>query len=207
MGNNATHYCCNNVLLRRMVYAKPFCIVYGTHTDDRVKAQYMLQSATYLANANVAAHSTFVPLFSDVEYLAAMARDPSMQLNVIFIGGALENKAMNHFQQKSPVVFTEENGFVVDDQFLFRKEAVIFTLPLGVDALGVCVHALTPSDFLHLSRLMWPTIPPMVRTQAHTLSPLFFFSSFSFSFNIYILFDSFFACRVVGSGSFCELLA
>jgi hypothetical protein len=162
-----------------MVYAKPFCIVYGTQTSDPIMAQQLFQTAIYLANANVAAHMTFVPLFSDNDYLA-LSNGQQNGMNVIFIGGAMLNKAMHvHSKQEQrsrdnmtpPVVFSKEGGFVVDDQIEFTDSsddhtqgaAIIFTLPLQAGSLGVCIHAPVPSDYLHISRLMWPTVPPMVR--------------------------------------------
>lgn len=161
-----------------MVYAKPFCIVYGTQTDDELLARHMFQSAAYLANANVAAHLTFAPLMSDVDYLAAVATGQH-KVNAIFIGGAMVNMAMRDQQKQrlhgqaslshSRVVFTPDGGFVLDEQFAFdnqsKRAAIIFTLPLlqpDVEVLGVCIHAAVPSDYLHVTRLMWPTIPPMV---------------------------------------------
>ena len=183
-----------------MVYAKPFCIVYGTLTEEAETARLLFQSATYLANANVAAHLTFVPLFSDVEYVAALAAGQLLQTNVIFIGGAQHNRAIQQQQRqqeegvhRSPVLFTEDaGGFIVDDQFTFPASSfggssssrrssrsnsrahvygapsasVLFTLPLRAGVLGVCLHAPVAADYLHLSRLMWPTIPPMVSETA-----------------------------------------
>lgn len=55
-----------------------------------------------------------------------------------------------------------------------KDHAVVFTMPLyreltsGSDAanniaMGLCIHANTAQGYLHLSRLAWPVIPPMVR--------------------------------------------
>ena len=40
-------------------------------------------------------------------------------------------------------------------------------------AMGVMLHANTVEGYLHLSRLAWPTIPPMVRSSFSSLIPDF----------------------------------
>jgi uncharacterized protein (DUF1786 family) len=52
--------------------------------------------------------------------------------------------------------------------------AAIFSFPLArikhaenliyESGIGVCLHATSPQGFLHLSRLAWPVVPPMVRS-------------------------------------------
>lgn len=175
--------------LFRMVYSKPFCVVYGTHTENPRVARYLFQSAVYLANANVAAHMTFVPLYSDVEYMKHHHQKP---LNVIFIGGSLLNKAMalqtegrgatetpkqteqDIVEEASPVHFSKDGGFIVDNQYSFNTgidttvnstrgySSIVYTFPMLSGSLGVCIHAASPSHYLLISRLMWPTVPPMV---------------------------------------------
>jgi hypothetical protein len=74
----------------------------------------------------------------------------------------------------------------------YSDNAIIFTLPLyrtttvgdkssnseGVFrqktsnvAMAVCLHSNTPEGYLHLSRLAWPVIPPMVRAPFTTYIP------------------------------------
>ena len=86
---------------------------------------------------------------------------------------------------KSPVHFQTENNekklvsFKIGPRtFDKSNDIALFTMPLtkyaensGKDtkdileqsALGACIHANTVNGFLHLSRLAWPVVPPMVR--------------------------------------------
>jgi hypothetical protein len=43
----------------------------------------------------------------------------------------------------------------------------------GVTGMGVCVHANSAQGYLHLSRLAWPVVPPMVRAPFTTYLPDF----------------------------------
>ena len=157
----------------RMVYAKPFCIVYGTQSEDTWVTRHLHDGAMYLAHSHIAAHMTFVQVLSDVEYLARLVSG-GVRKNVIFLGGDYVNAAFRFHTSDggiSPVEFFEDGGFAVDRQFYFRRKSgsstdgasIIFTFPINTyRSLAVCIHASVASDYLHITRLMWPTIPPMV---------------------------------------------
>eukprot|EP01039_Chlorochromonas_danica_P000609 gene609-659_t len=69
----------------------------------------------------------------------------------------------------------EKVGFTLANQTFSRADhGLMFTFPIhrppsssssSYDsvAMGVCLHGNSPRAYLHLSRLLWPVIPPMVR--------------------------------------------
>lgn len=199
----------------RNLYIRPFMIVYGTNSQDGVLLRAIKDFATYVANAHTAAHSTFVPIVADRDYLAK-ANAHWRQSNVMFVGGPAINVAMtarcaSHetvsnggdgnndvYYCMSPISFKNSSISVADGEegsssfqvgsynFPDRDFAAIYVLPIDThtgscskrhnrhggygrdecseSAMAVCVHATTAQDFLHLSRLAWPVVPPMVRS-------------------------------------------
>ena len=161
-------------LIVRMVYSKPLLIVYGTGSTDSEILREVYQTAVYLANQNAAAHSTFISLHTDEEYFL-ISKQTRKNSNVIFIGGLTINKAMRwnarilHEETNitSAVKFEVGEGFtvtgsgnVVSDQD--SSLAIVFTLPTRDHSVAVCIHAASFMGYRHLSRLLWPTVPPMV---------------------------------------------
>lgn len=194
----------------RHVYHRPFAIVYGTPTDQRMRLA-MRDLAVYLANALYAAHHTFVPIFSDLEFRSTSYYKTSPGSNYVFIGDIHQNKVLKllngqasapssksglPFQTAFSTESLEFHGYSVSDEdgddgdiedassrrkkgfsignitFDRMDHALATTFPLkhmavggmeGGMSLAVCLHANSAEGYLHLSRLSWPVIPPMVR--------------------------------------------
>lgn len=187
----------------RHAYHRPFVIIYGTPLGQYLRLA-MRDFAVFLANAHYAAHHTFVPVFSDLEYRSSGFHKFSSSLsNIIFIGDIHTNKLLRMLHQeagsKNPtmpmqfrlpadlefhgIVEVDENdeddedvpapksGFTLNNvTFDQQDHGVVFTMPIqrtqgsAVDSsMGVCIHANSAQGYLHLSRLSWPVIPPMVR--------------------------------------------
>lgn len=173
----------------RAVYNSPFVIVYGTSAFTSLQQatrSAMYDLAVYIANAHVLAEESFVQVMSDTEYIQGGHNDGDPSMNAIFIGGPSSNAAMeaqSAFHEAVhchlPVVFHNthctgnctSSGFGIGTQwFAGSSDAVISTFSLlnsrmssNSSGLGVLIHANAVSGYLHLSRLAWPVVPPMVR--------------------------------------------
>jgi hypothetical protein len=77
----------------RHVYARPFCIVYGTPNNQAVRLA-LRDLAIYIGNAHSAAHNTNVRVLSDLEYRASRQALRTDLENVVFVGGPSVNKVM-----------------------------------------------------------------------------------------------------------------
>lgn len=154
----------------------------------------------YLANSIYAAHHSTVEVLSDMEYRAMVTRKEASDslYNVMMIGGPSINKAMKKYcfqpgEQdrratdgiicRSPIQFhnyserMESQSYSIGSRN-FSSESLIFTFPIAkrIDsateiAMGVCIHANSIVGWLHLSRLAWPVVPPMVRAPFATYLP------------------------------------
>jgi hypothetical protein len=77
----------------RHVYARPFCIVYGTPNNQAVRLA-LRDLAIYIGNAHSTAHNTNVRVLSDLEYRASRQALRTDLENVVFVGGPSVNKVM-----------------------------------------------------------------------------------------------------------------
>jgi hypothetical protein len=172
----------------RQIYARPLVIVYGTPSMQSLRSA-MRDYAVYLASSIYTAHHSTVEVMSDMEYRAMITRKDSSSSSVIFsnvmmIGGPSINKAMSKhcadhgivvdgISCRSSVRFYEvsenqdEEIFAIGStNFSSSSSQLIYSFPISKQAeiaMGVCIHASSVSGWLHLSRLVWPVIPPMVR--------------------------------------------
>ena len=207
----------------RHVYARPFCIVYGTPQSQTLRVA-LRNLAVYLGNAHAAAYHTHVRVLSDLEYQASRQASRSLLANIIFIGGSSMNKAMAVMYgdgtrpQSTPVASRTADGSAQlfgklpqgvkfssaingatgrhhDYQFEFDSsvfdapdQSIIFTMPFyrpaqeqarlpagastdAAVAMAVCIHANSAEGYLHMSRLAWSVVPPMVRTPFSSYLP------------------------------------
>lgn len=204
----------------RHVYARPFCIVFGTPQSHALRTA-LRNFAVYLGNAHAAAYNTHVRVLSDLEYQTSRQASRAQLANIIFVGGPSMNKAMaamcgdgvkpppapaadgsTQLIGKLPqgVKFSAEINsatgrshdykFELDSTvFNAPDQSVIFTLPFyrpdaapirrgapkapvtGAVAMAVCIHANSALGYLHMSRLAWPVVPPMVRAPFATYMP------------------------------------
>lgn len=174
----------------RSIYSRPLYIVYGTPQNQDLRL-IIHDMAIYLANSLVASHDVFVQVISDIDYRVGKywLQDHLLLRNIIFIGGPLHNKVirhlfqnrssdslivddMKHLRSHSPVKFQENGYFSIENYDFDLRHMVMYTFPLvkikattdnDHSALGLCIHASTVQGYLHLSRLAWPVVPPMVR--------------------------------------------
>jgi len=188
----------------RMVYSRPFYIVYGTPQDQALRIA-MRDLAIYIGNSHAAAHGTQVRIVTDLEYMSNNYASHARLFNLLLVGGPTMNKITRRLcrqgglpplRAKCPVRFELSTGEAFtstsdEDNVLTHfgigphlydgpNDAAIFTMPLarryneedqgdsGDDtadvALGVCIHATSAQGYLHMSRLAWPVVPPMVRS-------------------------------------------
>lgn len=74
---------------------------------------------------------------------------------------------------------SSKNGFTVgNDTYNGEDHGLMFTLPImninsNEVGMAVCIHANTVQGYMHLSRLSWPVIPPMVRAPFANYMPDF----------------------------------
>ena len=204
----------------RHVYARPFCIVFGTPQSHALRTA-LRNFAVYLGNAHAAAYGTHVRVLSDLEYQTSRQASRVQLANIIFIGGPSMNKAMAAMcgdgVKPPPASATDGSTTLVGklphgvrfsaeinsatgrshdykfelDSTVFDApdQSLIFTLPLyrpdvapvrrgapktpttGTLAMAVCIHANSALGYLHMSRLAWSVVPPMVRAPFVTYLP------------------------------------
>ena len=139
----------------RLVYSRPFIIVYGTPNDPLLRLA-MKDYAIYLANSHMSAHETYVRVISDTDYWASKMYLETIISNIIMIGGPMINKLMkricqNHTSTSNlndikplncnlPVKF-QSNFNDIDEikstiyeinEHIFdsNKESIVFTFPI-----------------------------------------------------------------------------
>lgn len=167
----------------RGVYSRPFHIVYGTPLDHSVRNS-IRDLAVYIGNSHFSAHSTHVRVMSDLEYRSGKYMQESTFSNIILIGGPETNKVSAkllrnemivsnsvQIQALSPIHFgSSRDTYLVGSHTVAGSDlGLIFTFPLVRRdnkredvAMGVCIDAFSALGYIHLSRLAWPVIPPMV---------------------------------------------
>eukprot|EP01038_Epipyxis_sp_PR26KG_P004199 gene4199-5972_t len=203
----------------RLIYNRPFVIVYGTPSHQQLRIA-MRNFAVYFGNLCFSASRIQVKIMSDLEYLQWIAmisphhnHNYHYSPNIIFVGNTISNKAMraslavtdsSSFNNNNVVLkgrlpgnisFSEDRNnnnnnndnnhharFELNQHHFDRSDhGIIFTFPLLYDssssfshgAMGVCIHGNSPQSYLHLSRAVWPVIPPMVRSPFSNYLPDF----------------------------------
>lgn len=196
----------------RHVAHRPVVIVYGTPSQLPLR-RAMRDLAIYLANSYYAAHHSYVPVFSDIDFRMSTFQKRPLLPNLILIGDPQTNRMWKWMQNDSsisPLTYRlpadlvmhggyrergqqqqqeeeeeeeeeEKTGFSLANETFSRADhGLVFTFPIhrppssssssssshaSYDsvAMGVGLHGNSPRAYLHLSRLLWPVIPPMVR--------------------------------------------
>eukprot|EP00605_Chrysophyceae_sp_TOSAG23-4_P000665 GSChrysophyteH1.ASY1.ANO1.747.1 assembled CDS len=160
----------------RMIASKPLLIVYGTPRKSELRVA-IRDFAVYLANAYTAAHGSYVRAITDLEYRSGgySSSDGSSTTNAIFIGGPESNKVSRTlFDQKKTaphmLSFDHDSHSITigPHRFDLRSHAAIFAFPYisapeQQPGLAVCIVSESARGYSDMSKLAWPTVPPMVR--------------------------------------------
>ena len=80
----------------REVYARPFFIIYGTPSDQKLRL-VLKDLAVYIANIHLIASHTHVIVMSDIQYRGGQYIHDLVWSNVMFIGGPSVNRIMKKY--------------------------------------------------------------------------------------------------------------
>jgi hypothetical protein len=145
----------------RRLYDRPFLIVYGTPPNLQLR-NAMRQLAVYIANAHFIAHSSYVPVISDLDFKTNENSYTNALFNLIFIGCNYTNKVLKSAAQESAsklrahfpgnIVFAAMNETATDpsntatngELYTFRfadawypeiDQSVVFSMPIYYEEL------------------------------------------------------------------------